>query len=141
VLADRLLGLIEAVETQDWVWFEDGLAYDNARLCQALIMTGAALAVPAYLQPGLRFLDWLVALQRGAAGAFRPVGSQTFGDKRKPPRLSDQQALEATATISHCLSAFDADGDGSWTHEASRAFAWFLGENDLSVSNGTQCWL
>ena len=25
---------------EDWVWFEDGLAYDNARLPQALIVTG-----------------------------------------------------------------------------------------------------
>lgn len=133
MLADRLLALIEAVETRDWVWFEDGLAYDNARLCQALIVTGTALAVPAYLQAGSRSLRWLVALQTGPAGTFRPVGSQTFGDKRKPPRLFDQQALEATATISACLAAFDADGNDCWTHEASRAFAWFLGENDLSV--------
>lgn len=133
MLADRLLALIEAVETDDWVWFEDGLAYDNARLCQALITTGTALAVPAYAQAGLRSLHWLVALQTGPAGTFRPVGSQTFGDKRKPPRPFDQQALEATATIAACLAALRADGDNAWKHEALRAFGWFLGENDLSV--------
>jgi len=132
-LADKLLALIEAVETDDWVWFEDGLAYDNARLSQALITTGMALAVPAYLQAGLRSLHWLVALQTGPASTFQPVGSQTFGDKRKPPRPFDQQALEATATISACLAASRAEGGRGWTQEASRAFAWFLGENDLSV--------
>ncbi len=37
VLADRLMSLIAVTETKDWVWFEDLLAYDNARLPQALI--------------------------------------------------------------------------------------------------------
>ena len=40
LLAGRLISLMPAVETKDWVWFEDGLAYDNARLPQALIVTG-----------------------------------------------------------------------------------------------------
>ncbi len=35
-----------AVETKDWVWFEEGLAYDNARLSQALIVTGMSTATP-----------------------------------------------------------------------------------------------
>ena len=56
------------------------------------------------------------------------------GDVRKPPRNFDQQPLEATATISACLVAWRADGDVKWKAEASRAFGWFLGENDLSVS-------
>ena len=35
--------------------------------------------------------------------------------------------------ISACLAAWRADGDAEWTAEASRAFAWFLGGNDLAV--------
>ena len=27
----------EAVETPEWIWFEENLAYDNARFCEALI--------------------------------------------------------------------------------------------------------
>ena len=40
LLADRLMSLMSATETKDWIWFEDVLAYDNARLPQALIQTG-----------------------------------------------------------------------------------------------------
>ena len=36
-LADTLMSALASVETPDWVWFEEGLAYDNARLPQALI--------------------------------------------------------------------------------------------------------
>ena len=44
LLADRLMSLCAASETKDWVWFEDLLAYDNARLPQALIQTGLTTA-------------------------------------------------------------------------------------------------
>jgi hypothetical protein len=30
-LADRLMSLLKAVESKEWVWFEDVLAYENAR--------------------------------------------------------------------------------------------------------------
>jgi hypothetical protein len=64
---------------------------------------------------------------------FRPVGSASFGAKRVAPRQFDQQPLEAAATISACLAALHADGDLKWKVDAERAFAWFLGSNDLSV--------
>ena len=33
---------LASVETKDWVWFEKSLAYENARLPQALIVAGIA---------------------------------------------------------------------------------------------------
>jgi len=132
LLADRLLHILDAVETPDWMWFENGLAYDNARLPQALIATGLATDTTAYVEAGLRSLRWLVVQQTSPAGCFRPVGTAGFGDQRLPPQAFDQQPLEASATISACLAAWRAEGDAGWQAEAMRAFAWFLGENDLS---------
>jgi glycosyltransferase involved in cell wall biosynthesis len=132
-LADRLMSMLTSVETSDWVWFEDGLAYDNARLPQALIETGLATGMPTYVAAGLRSLRWLTRLQTSRAGIFRPVGSKGFGDKRKPPRAFDQQPLEATATISACLAAWRADGNPKWKADAMCAFDWFLGGNDLAT--------
>ncbi|HEY4075879.1 MAG TPA: glycosyltransferase family 4 protein [Rhizomicrobium sp.] len=132
-LADRLISLLASVETENWVWFEEGLAYDNARLPQALLLTGIATGTPAYTNAGLKTLRWLVARQTGPSGVFRPVGTQGFGDKRTAPRLFDQQPLEATATISACLAACQAEGDPKWKAEALHVFSWFLGDNDLSL--------
>jgi hypothetical protein len=133
VLANRLISILASVETEEWVWFEEGLAYDNARLPQALLLTGIATGTPAYTMAGLRSLRWLVTQQTGASGVFRPIGTQGFGDKRIAPRLFDQQPLEATATISACLAAWHADGDPKWKAEALHVFSWFLGHNDLSL--------
>lgn len=134
VLAERLMSILSVVETKDWVWFEEGLAYDNARLPQALIVTGLSSGAPAYVEAGARALRWLMTLQTTPAGFFRPIGTDSFGDGRKPPKAFDQQPLEATATISACLAAWRADGKAEWRADAARAFAWFLGGNDLSLS-------
>ena len=136
-LAQRLNDLLIMHETPDWVWFEEGLAYDNARLPQALIATGMALNDPALMGAGLRSLTWLVALQTSEIGQFRPVGVDSFGDIRQPPKPFDQQPLEAAATVSACSVAHVVSSSGysavDWPAEGRRAFAWFLGANDLSV--------
>lgn len=132
-LAERLMTILSSVETRDWVWFEKGLSYDNARLSQALIVTGVSTGVPSYVSAGLRSLRWLMSVQTTAADHFRPVGSQGFGDMLSPPRAFDQQPLEAAATVAACCAAWRADSDVKWRADALRAFAWFLGSNDLST--------
>jgi glycosyltransferase involved in cell wall biosynthesis len=134
VLADRLMLCLESVETPDWIWFEESLAYDNARLPEALIVTGIATRNRGYVDAGLRSLRWLMTQQTSPMGHFRPVGTASFGEHRKPPHAFDQQPVEATATISACLKALRAEDDAEWKTEATRAFSWFLGRNDLSVA-------
>lgn len=136
-LAHRLMSLLAMTETPDWVWFEEGLAYDNARLPQALIATGTALNDPILRDAGMRSLTWLTAVQTAEAGHFRPVGVDSFGDIRQTPRPFDQQPLEAAATVSACVAAHAATHSGQtpidWPAEGRRAFAWFLGANDLAA--------
>jgi len=132
-LADRLVALVEGVATSAWTWFETGLTYENARLPQALIVTGLATRSPACLSTGLRTLRWLTAMQTTSAGLFRPIGTEGFGEHYSQPKPFDQQPVEAAATISACLAAYEAEGDARWALDAKRAFAWFLGANDLSL--------
>jgi glycosyltransferase involved in cell wall biosynthesis len=134
ILADGLMLGLKSVATPDWLWFEEGLAYDNARLPQALIVTGMATRTPGYVDAGLRSLRWLMAQQTASTGHFRPVGTAGFGELRKPPRAFDQQPVDATATSAACLSAWRADDDAEWRSTATRVFSWFLGSNDLSVA-------
>lgn len=134
LLADRLMSGLASVETPDWTWFEEGLAYDNARLPQALMLTGLATQTADYVEAGLRSLRWLMTRQTTLTGQFRPVGTAGFGELRRPPRAFDQQPVEATATIAACLTAWRADEDAEWKAIATNVFAWFLGRNDLSIA-------
>ncbi len=133
-LAERLMSLIQEADNGEWVWFEDVLAYDNARLPQALIQTGLATGCDAYVTAGLRTLSWLMTRQTSPAGHFRPVGSDSFGAARAMPKPFDQQPLEAAAAISACLAAWSATGDMAWRARAITAFRWFIGHNDLAIS-------
>ena len=134
LLADRLIAALRVVETKDWVWFEEVLAYDNARLSQALIQTGMMTDTSAYVNAGLRSLRWLMELQTAPTGHFRPVGNESFGRMRQDPKAFDQQPLEASATISACLAASRAEQSATWTAGAFRAFGWFLGDNDVRTT-------
>jgi len=134
LLADRLMSGLALVETPDWAWFEEGLAYDNARLSQALMLTGMAVQMSDYVDAGLRSLRWLMTQQTAPTGRFRPIGTGGFGELRQSPHAFDQQPVEATATIAACLTAWRADGDAGWKAIATNVFAWFLGRNDLSIA-------
>jgi glycosyltransferase involved in cell wall biosynthesis len=134
ILAEKLLVALRAVETSDeWVWFEDQLAYDNARLPQALIATGVATKNQDLIDAGMRALRWLMTIQSSPNGNFRPVGTESFGNARRHPLAFDQQPVEAAATISACLAAWNVTHDPEWASGATSAFAWFLGQNDLST--------
>ncbi|WP_353226545.1 glycosyltransferase family 4 protein [Novosphingobium sp.] len=134
MLAERLHTCLTTYESDDWVWFEDRLSYDNARLCEALIVSGAGLGVKHLVDAGLRALHWLVAMQTAPSGHFRPVGSEGFlHGSRAAPAHFDQQPVEACATIAACLAAQAVDHAAIWPIEAHRALAWFTGSNDLGI--------
>ncbi len=131
-LSLRLLGLWQAVATPEWPWFEETLGYDNARLCQALVLTGRWTDREDIREAGLTSLRWLMEHQRGEGGCFRPIGSNGFWRKGEQPAEFDQQPVEAAAAVSACIEALNTTGDSWWRGEAQRAFDWFLGANDLN---------
>jgi len=117
-----------------WDWFEDGLSYANAKLCHALILSGRGLNSPPVFDLGLRTLRWLVRMQTSDAGSFRPIGSNGFFPRGGARAMFDQQPIEAQATVSACIAAYQATRDPFWHAEARRAFEWFLGRNDLGLA-------
>ena len=134
-LADRLLNIYTVTRTKDWKWFEDGLAYSNARLPQALLLAGMRTSNQEWVSAGVESLEWLATQQRcDMNGHFVPIGSQGFYRKAGERARFDQQPVEAGATVSACLDAYRATGDDHWHAQAWSAFNWFLGDNDLKVA-------
>ncbi len=131
--AEQLMGLYGAHSRAEWTWFEPQLTYDNARLPEALLRAGQRLGDAAMIELGLTTLGWLVEMQTGPRGAFRPVGSNGFGRAYVPPLAFDQQPVEAVATIDAAAAAFDVTGDPRWKGVARHAFAWFFGDNDAGI--------
>jgi glycosyltransferase involved in cell wall biosynthesis len=132
-LTERLMDLLDKGSTPDWPWFEGVLSYDNAKLPHALIASGRAGGNPRAAGLGLQALRWLVDEQKSSTGYFRPIGSNGFYLRGGERSQFDQQPLEAHATVSACIEAYNASDDASWLHEARLAFEWFLGANDLGL--------
>ena len=116
-----------------WIWFEDVLAYDNARLPEALLRAGRMLKRDDIVKRGLETFRWLCQQQTAPEGYFRAVGSESFGRPGKPPLPYDQQPLEALATVEAAIAAHAVDRDGGWLAKAEAAYRWFLGQNDLNT--------
>jgi hypothetical protein len=109
------------------------LTYCNARLSQALIVSGQRTGHDEARDMGLRSLDWLCSVQM-AGNDFSPIGSNGFWVRGGTRARFDQQPVEASATLSACLSANAASREPVWMERASRAFQWFLGQNALQTS-------
>jgi hypothetical protein len=135
ILATRLVELYSANQSADWLWFEDVLAYSNARLSQAVLISGYRNSDHRMISTGLAALNWLSEVQRCKGhDHFVPIGSQGFYRKGGERARFDQQPVEAGGAVSACLEAYRITGDDRWRKEAWSAFNWFLGSNDLRIA-------
>ena len=134
ILTNRLVELFRTNSSDDWVWFESVATYDNARLSQAMILSGYWTSRGDVVEIGLRSLRWLVERQKADAGHFAPIGSNGFWTRGNGCARFDQQPLEAYAMIAACVEAYLLTGDLTWQRAARRCFEWFLGRNDLGQS-------
>jgi hypothetical protein len=132
-LTERLIALWDGHSTDDWPWFEPAVTYENARLCQSLLLSGRAMPFERASELGLKTLRWLVTIQTTDAGAFRPIGNAGFYVRDQEPAVFDQQPVEAQAMVAACLAAHRMTGDAAWFREARWAFDWFLARNDLET--------
>lgn len=133
LLNEKLLNLWKLCSEPDWPWFESHVTYENARLCEALIVTGAAISDGRSLEIGLSSLEWLCDQHRMHDGNFQPTGTNGFHHRDGERAVFDQQPVEAQAMVSACIEAYRVSGDETWLDEAGRAFDWFLGANELGI--------
>ncbi len=114
-----------------WRWPEHRLAYDNARLAEALIEAGQSFRRPQLVEQGLALLGWLVELERdGDHFSFAPAGGWAPGEPR--PGF-DQQPTEASAMAEACAAAYAATGEDRYAELVVLAANWFFGLNDSGV--------
>src|SRR5580698_10132986 len=122
-LSRRLLEMYASIRRPDWKWFENVLAYGNARLPQSLLLVGAACSDDRMISAGLESLDWLSQTQHCEINRhFVPIGSQGFYHQNGEKARFDQQPLEAAGAVSACLQAYRVTRDNRWLRDALSAF-------------------
>lgn len=126
--------LLEA--TPEWKWLEKRLAYANARIPQALMLAGITLNRPVLIALGVNAMEWLLEAQVSASGVFSPVGAAGASARDIGSVQFDQQPIEASSTLSACLTAYEITRQSRFLVAAERCAAWFRGSNVLGQSVG-----
>ena len=141
--ADKLAAALRSYAEPGWFWFEPYLAYDNARLPQAMLAATRRLEAYTLAEDALAALDWLCRRQTAPAGHHRPIGTEAFGRSDRAWLPYDQQPVDAWATVEAAALAFHHTGLPKWRRIAEQAYAWFFGANDrglaLASATGGAC--
>jgi len=131
-ILERCVGHLVEQDDARWPWPEKRLAYDNARLPEALLAAGALLPNAGLIDAGIRLLEWLVAMEtHDGHFSFTPVGGWAPGEPR--PGF-DQQPVEAAAMADACSRAWSLTGDSRWQDRVELVARWFVGANDAGVA-------
>jgi len=131
-LLERCVDHIVVQDDAHWPWPEERLAYDNARIPEALLAAGALLTDDGLIDAGIRLLEWLAATEtHDGHFSFTPVGGWAPGEPR--PGF-DQQPVEAAAMADACSRAWSLTGDSRWRDRVELAARWFIGANDAEAT-------
>ncbi len=133
-LVKKLMNLYKDVASDDWKWFENYLTYDNAKIPQALIVSGFNIKDEEVLKVGLESLRWLIEIQLNEKGYFQPIGSDGWYVRGRNRAKFDQQPVSVCDAILACADAYRITGEEEWYNRAKLIFEWFFGRNDLGLS-------
>jgi hypothetical protein len=139
-LAGEILDAYEANAAPQWQWFEQIMTYDNARLPEALIRAGQALAEPRYGEAGLAALQFYESVTM-ESGVHVPIGNEGWYPRGGNRARYVQQPLEPCAMVDAELAAFDLTGDAGHIATAEIALEWYYGKNSrgITMANGGGC--
>ena len=136
LMADRLGSIFQRSHDVGVAVARTRLTYENALLAHALIVAGSGSSTPTRCsRHGLGVLDWLIDVtDRRRRVISRPIGNGWWPRGGHEVRF-DQQPIEATALILAAEAAYEATGEARYRVAMERAYAWFLGDNDLRVAD------
>ncbi len=131
-LAGHLRSTFQSGPAATWPWPEPRLTYENALPVRALIVAGRYLGSGPMVDKGLDLLDWLIVGQTAPSGHLSPVGNGWWERGGEKARF-DQQPIEPTALLLAAESAYLLTDDQRYRTAMERAYAWFLGDNDVRM--------
>ncbi len=132
LMADNLVALYNKNQASNWEWFENILTYDNARLCQALLVAYQSLGEQKYLTVAEATLQFLKKTET-IGEIHTPIGNHGWYVKGKTKALYDQQPIEPGALIEATTIAYKLNQSKLYEETLRQALGWFFGLNTKSV--------
>lgn len=132
-MAEHLLRMYQMQRDDTWEWFEDFMTYDNARLCEALLLGGMVLHRQEWVEAGLRTFSFYTSITI-ENGIYVPIGNDGWYFRGGPRARYGQQPLEAAALVDAAAAAAEAGDDPAHRAAMLLGLEWFHGRNSRSES-------
>jgi len=131
-LALDLISAFEGSSSPGWLWFENILTYDNARLPQALLVYANKVGDSKAGEVGLKTMNFLIDQTYDIEDkCFKFIGSNGWFRQNKLKSIDDEQSLDAAATTEALIEAYQLTEKYYYLELAEKSFAWYHGDNVL----------
>jgi hypothetical protein len=133
---DALLQKYKQNKSDNWIWFENVLAYSNALLPLALFMSAKNLAILSSEKIAIASFEWLLKqteVVKDNATIPSPIGNHGWYRKNGVKAILDQQPIDVTLTILTASYFYKATKEKKYRDIAKLWFTWFLGNNVENV--------
>jgi len=129
--AEKLAALFNQNSSEDWLWFENKMSYDNAIFPYSLFVAGEVLG-NKYSEIADKSCRFLLS-QTYSGSHFSFIGTEGWLVRGGKKAKFDQQPIEVASTCLMLGAAYQANGDAEYLKLQKKAFDWFLGDNDLGI--------
>lgn len=131
-LAFKLVHEYDSSADDEWKWFEPVLAYDNAIIPLAILMSTKYLNDDKLRKIGFSSFYFLenIIMQNGFLSI---IGNQKWAKQNQNISKFGQQPIDVTATVLLFREVFEITKNDEYFEKMIRSFEWFLGENDLKL--------
>lgn len=133
LMCSKLVKQYKQNRKENWHWFEDMLAYDNAILPLSLLHAAAILNDEDMLSTAIESMQFLTdnTLKNGALSL---IGNEQWYTRNGESSMYAQQPLDAQAMVLMYHQAYKVTKDKTYLNKLYASFMWFLGENDMRMS-------
>ncbi|MDY6788102.1 MAG: glycosyltransferase family 4 protein [candidate division WOR-3 bacterium] len=115
----------------NWKWCEDMVAYENARIPQALYAYGGFFNDKDVFALADRTFRWLIEIQFDKHhNRFSIIGNENWMTRSGIRSQFDQQPVEIAAIIDAAYEGFKYTGDAFFEDIIEKSIDWYLGNND-----------
>ncbi len=132
-MANDLTNAFNLNSSDNWVWFEDALTYDNGIIPLALLHAYNITKNNKYFDVAKRSFHFLEK-QTLISGTFIPIGNKSWFHRNEKRCDYDQQPIEAISMIMAYLMLYKLTGDKDYLNKLFKIFSWFLGHNNQHMS-------
>lgn len=119
----------------NWKWCEDIIAYENARIPQALLSYGGFFKDKNIFALADKTFRWLIDIQFDKHNnRFSVIGSDKWMTRNGEKSQFDQQPVEIAAIVDAAYEGYKYTGDDYFEQIIEMSIDWFLGNNDAGKS-------